>query len=338
MWCHSSEGWNPVLSDMQNRKLKNIIETCLFISLIIYADCTIADCALAAKQDNVLFSASHRVESLQTSSNGNYILSAADQLFDRGSYHEAITEYKRFIFFNPESNQISHALYNMGMAYRASHDWQNAIDSIESSILHEREKIAAERKRIVLGTTLIASGNYSLARLELVKVLEFTSSPLLRRKSIYFNGIASLYMYDWDSAMRSFNDFYSEYDDQVVKERASEIQSLLARAGNSYKSARTAQILSAIIPGAGQIYAGYWKDGINAFILNGLIIGFIANAIYRKDVRDVSIIIFLYRYYAGNIYNAREDVRKHGASMDRENARRIVELVSTDEPLNVDLR
>ena len=104
----------------------------------------------------------------------------ADQLMDMGSSDEAITEYRRFLFFNPQGEETGYALYRLGLAYRANRDWRNAIEAFESSIsAAETPKIADER-RIILGTTLIASGNQSLARLELLEVSEFSEYPLLR--------------------------------------------------------------------------------------------------------------------------------------------------------------
>ena len=88
------------------------------------------------------------------------------------------------------------------------------------------------------------------------------------------------------------------------------------------------------MPGLGQMYAGDWRDGLNALILNGLALGFISNAIHRRDYRDAALISSIsIRYYTGNIYNAEMDVRKYNKSLDRESAMRILRLVRVDEPL-----
>ncbi len=54
-------------------------------------------------------------------------LDLADWLLEQGHYDEAITEYKRFIFFNPEDEQAGYALYRMGLAHRACRGWQEAV-------------------------------------------------------------------------------------------------------------------------------------------------------------------------------------------------------------------
>ena len=261
------------------------------------------------------------------------VLTLADRLMGIGSYDEAITEYKRYIFFNPKGEDTGHALYRMGLAYRMGRNWQKAIDAFRVYILTARDSRAVDEGRIVLGTTLIASGNYSLARLELLNVSEFSKYTSLRLKSMYFEGIASLYMSDWDAVNKAFGDFYSEYAEVQMKERAKEIDSVLLKTQQSYRSVGTAKLLSSIFPGLGQIYAGDWRDGLNALALNGLAMGFLANAIYRRDYKDAVLISSIsLRYYMGNIYRAEVDVRRYNESLDRQSAMKILKLVSEDEP------
>lgn len=261
------------------------------------------------------------------------ILALADRMLELGSYDDAITEYKRFIFFNPKAKHTSYALYRMGLAYRAGHNWQEAIDAFRMSILATKDSKIADERRVILAITLIASGNYSLARLELLKVSEFDRHPSLRLRSLYFGGVASLYMSDWDAVEETFDGFYSEYDDGQMMERAKEIGRVLLKARQSYKSVRLARFLSTVFPGLGRVYAGDWRDGLNALALNGLTMGFLTNAVYRRDYKDAVLISSIsLRYYTGNIYRAEMDVRKYNESLDRRNAAKILKLVRADEP------
>lgn len=257
----------------------------------------------------------------------------ADGLLEQRHYDQAITEYKRFVFFNPEDEQISYAFYKMGLAYRAGRNWQPAIDAFKSSVRRAGHASIANERRLVLATTLIASGNYSLARLELLRVIEFSGEASLRAKARYFDGIASLYMFDWDAVERAFGDFYSESSEGRMVERVGQINPVLLEARRSYRSVGLARFLSTLLPGLGQIYAGDWRDGLNALAINGLGIGLLANAIYHEDYTDAVLISSIsMRYYMGNRYRAGVDVRKHNESMDRQNAVKILHLVGRDEP------
>lgn len=254
-------------------------------------------------------------------------LKVADGLLEQGHYDQAITEYKRFVFFNPEDEQISYAFYKMGLAYRAGRNWQPAIDAFKSSVRTANHAETADERRLVLATTLIASGNYSLARLELLRVMEFSEEASLRAKARYFDGIASLYMFDWDAVERAFGGFYSESSE------VRQINPVLLEARQSHRSVGLARFLSTLLPGLGQVYAGDWRDGLNALAINALGIGLLANAIYHKDYTDAALISSIsMRYYMGNRYRAGVDVRKHNESADRENAMKILNLVAQDEP------
>ncbi|MGQ9609638.1 MAG: tetratricopeptide repeat protein [bacterium] len=254
----------------------------------------------------------------------------AERFASKGDYYSAITEYKRYMFFNPECK--GNAYYNIGMLYRKMHEWQKAIDNLEASILYEKDKNTAEERRIKLATTLIASQNYNLARLELIKVYEHSESPINRSRALYFDGIASTYAYDWNSAIESFRKFYSE--DNLS--RIEKIDSVLKNARNSYKSKRLAQIFSVIVPGAGQIYAGDLRNGLNAFVLNGILIFLTANTINNRDYKDALLIstVLLYRYYTGNIYYASKAVEKYNNVINHRAGKEILQIVSKDEPLS----
>jgi tetratricopeptide (TPR) repeat protein len=254
-----------------------------------------------------------------------------DKFMKTGSYEAAITEYKRFLFFNPKSEYKGYANFKMGLAYRHLYKWQESIDALKTSISESPE--SAEERRIILGTTLIANGNYNLAKIELIKAYKNSVSPSIHRKSLYFQGIASVYMSHWDASAEAFNRFYAEYNEKLANNRVEEINSILTNTRNSYKSVRTARLLSTIVPGLGQIYADNWRDALNAMALNGLTMGLLANAIYRKSYRDSIIMFFIaMRYYTGNRYKAEVDVREYNKSLDRETAERIIDLVRLDEP------
>lgn len=252
----------------------------------------------------------------------------AERLSREGKYYSAITEYKRYMFFNPENK--SYALYKIGILYRKMHEWQKAIDNLSESISYEKDKKIAEERRIILGTTLIASGNYNLARLEFIKVYEYSEFNMNRLRALYFDGIAGIYAYDWDSANESFRRYYSEYDPSKIQK----IESMLNDVKNSYKSKKLAQVFSTIIPGTGQIYAGDLRNGVNAFVLNGILMYLIANSINEKDYKSALLIssVLLYRYYTGNIYHAGEAVRKYNNGINRKVGKEILQIVSKDEP------
>lgn len=254
--------------------------------------------------------------------------SIADDLTNQKRYDEAITEYKRFIFFNLEDPRIAEAHYKIGMSYRAEGELHQAIAEFDKSIALTKDPNLADQRRLTLATTLIASQNYNLARLELAKILNSTKDESLLRKTLYFSGIEAIYMRDWESVEAYFGRYY--LDD----EKADKLNSIIRTTRQSYKSPTTAKLLSAFIPGAGQIYSGYWRDGLNAFVLNGAIIGGVAYNVYKKDYSNAIIVAYLLllRYYNGNIYHAGKDAEKHNQELDNNAAIELLRTVSANEP------
>lgn len=259
------------------------------------------------------------------------LISSADSFFAQGKYNEAITEYKRFIFFNANSDEADSVFFKIGLAYRKIRNWHYALDAIENSVNMAKSPAIADERRLSLATTLIASKDYNFAKLELINLIDSTKSEQTLMKALYFSGVASVYNNDWDSTSKYFGDFYNKSNSE---NRLIELNSILPKTKRSYKSPRIAKILSVFLPGSGQIYSGNWRDGLNAFLLNGLLIGSNINAIYKKDY-DNAILIFALltsRYYMGNIYHAEKDAEKYNETLDRNTADKILNLISSDEP------
>ena len=126
----------------------------------------------------------------------------------------------------------------MGLAYRAMRNWHQAIDAIEMSITMTDDPQVAEERSFYLATTMLASRDYSLAKLELIKLIDSTRSNQIRKKALYFSGIASIYNFDWNATEKYFGDFYHGSD---MENRSKGLKSILSETRNSYKSPRTAK-------------------------------------------------------------------------------------------------
>jgi tetratricopeptide (TPR) repeat protein len=255
--------------------------------------------------------------------------SIADELAREKRYDESITEYKRFIFFNQENPYIAEAHYKMGMSYRAEGNLHQAIAEFDKSIELTKDPNLADQRRLTLATTLIASQNFNLAKLELQKIIDSTRDKSLMRKALYFSGVEAIYQRDWKSTEEYFGGYYLDDKKQIEK-----LISIIKKTRQSYKSPTTAKLLSAFFPGAGQIYSGYWKDGLNAFVLNGAIIGGVAYNVYKKDYGNALMVAYLLlvRYYNGNIFRAGKDAEKHNQVLDNKTAIGLLKIVSNDEP------
>ena len=184
----------------------------------------------------------------------------------------------------------------------------------------------AER-RIELAVTLIAGGAYDLALVELIKVNMQSQSARLHQRARFLRGIAYLYQFKWEQARSVFQTYFDEIPG--ASRTAAEIDALfLAALNESQKSERTARLLSTFLPGLGQTYAGDWKNGLNALLLNGVLGYITVDAAIERDYDDalLSFLFLFYRYYAGNRYRAAEAAQ---AFNDRENRQHVEKILQT---------
>ena len=247
----------------------------------------------------------------------NPLLSLGAHLFSLGNYDAAITEYKRFLFFHPDDVRVAETYHNIGRAYRAQGQWAAAIAAMRAAMLHAIDNETKSTYQLNLAVTLIASQNYELAQLELIKVTLRSPSPGLLRRAQFLKGVAYLYQFRWEEAQEVLQNYTD--DDELNALFDSTIRT-------PRKSVKVAKILSAIVPGAGQVYAGDWLDGLNALVLNGALGFFTVNTAldgYYVDAVLLGTTIFL-RYYQGNFYHAGKVAEDFNDQLSRQAASRIL--------------
>ena len=253
-------------------------------------------------------------------------LNLANHFFEIGSYENAITEYKRFIYFNPNDETISETFYKIGLAYRSQSNWKEALDAFRKSCANALNDSIRDERRITIGTTLIAKGNYSSAEFELLKISLFSKYTEVKKKAVFFLGVCYIYSFKWDEAEKSFTQYFLD----STLNHFSKIDSLLAQAKNfKYKSPNLAKWLSTFLPGSGQIYAGNWLNGINALIVNGLTTYLLFDALVDKRYEDVLItnITLFERYYKGNRYNTKKMIELRNKKTRQAYAQKVLEYL-----------
>ncbi|MBI1928870.1 tetratricopeptide repeat protein [Candidatus Poribacteria bacterium] len=263
-------------------------------------------------------------------------LDLGDYLFALRNYDEAITEYKRFIFFHPDDPRASDAFCKIGLAYQSEQRWTEAIDALETAIQQTGDATLKTERRIDLAVTMIASGQYDLALIELLKVstqngrvrLLPNPSDRLRQRALFLQGFAYLCRFNWESARQAFKTYFDANPE--LQHKAKTIDALFEGALHCpQKSVTVAKVLSTILPGAGQAYVGEWKNGLNALALNGLL-GFASvNAALDKHYQDATFLTFFLfrRYYLGNRYRAGEAAKEFNERSDRQHAAKILDTL-----------
>lgn len=257
-------------------------------------------------------------------------LNFAERFFDAANYESAITEYKRFIFFNPQSDSTNYAYYKIALAYRNQGKWNESIDALHQAVQTAPNDSIRNEREIALAIVLIASRDYSGAEFQLLKIESFSPFISLKRRASFFRGIANIYSFKWQDARNAFQNYYKDDTSAGLFNVYLRIDSLLFVAQHvKYKSPKLANILSTILPGSGQIYIGDWRNGINALTVNGVVGYFLVNSLIRGNYQDalISYIPLLQRYYLGNRFHAERLAVEYNDQLNRQYLKHILEFI-----------
>lgn len=237
-------------------------------------------------------------------------LALADHYVKLKNYDAAITEYKRFLFFQPDDDRVPEIYHRIGIVQRNLGLLREAIDSIRQAVIRTPDKEQKSEYQIDLAVTLIVNKDYDLARLELIKVFIRNPSETLHNRTLLLQGVTYTYQFRWEEAQEILKN-YSQ--DEKLDELFQKTDNL------PYKSKLVAKILSGILPGSGQIYAGNWKSGLNALVLNSAFGYVTVDSILDQNYVDAIMwTYFIFqRYYQGNLYRAGRAVDEYNDEVNR---------------------
>jgi len=244
-------------------------------------------------------------------------MNLADHFFKDGDYYRAITEYKRFLFFFPQSFRTEEALWKIAKAYFHGKKWDETLTACDDLIKKFPHSSWKTEALFLKGLALAEKKEYSQARYFFQKVQEY--SPALPISDEAQLQIALTYLKEekWKEAADEFRKINKnsrlyprgEYLAQGL-DRIHEIPQ---------KSPAAAGILAAILPGAGHLYCERYRDASIAFLLNGIFIWGMVEAFEDKNYALGGILTFFeLGWYSGNIYSAVSSAHKYNRKKKQE--------------------
>lgn len=232
----------------------------------------------------------------------------ADFLYDNGMYDDAIGEYERFLFGNPHSRTSDYALFQKAQCYFHQNLFAEARGALNELNYNTADIEVAFNARLIIGLSFVATNDLSRARFELHELSRHSSEDkqgLIK----YFFGWLDLIEGDFASATANFSFTFRDSITPIHFQRSAYEIHRWFNAENPNipeKSPEFAALMSGIIPGSGQVYAGDILDGFNSLVLNAAF-GYlsISSFIDAKFVKGAYILYFVWkRYYLGGIRNA----------------------------------
>lgn len=245
------------------------------------------------------------------------LISFADHLFDQGDYYRAITEYERVIFFYPNHDLAKTSRYQIALSYLKGNRVTEAITRFRKLADDYPAEETGKRSLFMIGEAYAQKSDYQQAIDVFERFLNtYAHDPKTDEARIRI-GWSYLRQGNWEQASEEFGRIPPGSPLHAQAEG-------LAEESKSYphipaKSPYLAGGLSAVAPGAGQLYLGRPRDATISFLLNGLFIWGTVEAFRNdNDVTGAILLFFESGWYLGNVYNAINGAHKYNRDARRE--------------------
>jgi len=249
-------------------------------------------------------------------------LDFARHLSKEGDYYRAVTEAKRFIFLNPRDPRIHEAWLLIGRAYIEGGQFQEARGAFGPVVAQRERPDLALEAMMDLGRCLEHLDPRGDAIAYYRGLIREPSLPPERASDIRNQAryrLGWLYLEDgrWEEARQAFEEVEA---DHRLKSSARELADRAPQGGDlPRKSPAAAGLMSALLPGSGQVYVGRPTDAALAFGLNAL---FLWGAAEAYDDENWAVFTLLgameIGWYGGNIYNAVNGAHAYNQKLDQD--------------------
>lgn len=233
----------------------------------------------------------------------------AQELFNKEAYSPAIAEFQRFIHFFPDDFRIPAAISYMGKSHFNNGRYDEAIKTFQNLINRYDGNKKALPAFFDISECYLRLQQPQQALISLQNLIKVSDDLKLTDKAYYRMGWISVEIGSRQDAVNAFEMITPQFRKEKTVNKLTE--TLKTDKKNLFKNPQLAGVLS-IIPGAGQLYCGRYKDALSAIIVNG---GLIWAAVESFDnelyALGTTISIFGFGFYTGNIYGAITSAHKY---------------------------
>jgi tetratricopeptide (TPR) repeat protein len=226
----------------------------------------------------------------------------ADRLYKQGALYDAVTEYERLLCFDTSKTYAFDANKNIADCYRRGAQLKNAIRYTGASLLFAKSKEDIHTQRIELVKLHILNRTYSSAFNILEEVERDSSIGIGKQEADYWRGWIYMFQDKWVLAAKSFANV----------DGAQDLCRFCLQTDDKQFSVKTIKVLSAIIPGSGQMITGHIWNGLLSLGWNVLWGYLTVDAALAERAGDAFLIgdLLWLRFYTGNIQNAEKFARE----------------------------
>jgi TM2 domain-containing membrane protein YozV len=220
----------------------------------------------------------------------------AKTFYDDEKYFDAVTEFKRLLFFD-DTNKFSYETNKLiGLSYKKGAKFSDAVYhfTLAEKYAENNEELFETRIEIIKINILRRSTGRAFALLD---SLQNDKSFINKKDEIkYWRGWAYIFSDDWENASFMFNSISPNHELKVFADSINA----------EFFDVTLSKVLSIFLPGAGQFYTGEYASGLISLGWN-MLWGYLTVSAFIDDrIFDGFMIgsLLWWRFYTGNLYNA----------------------------------
>ena len=256
------------------------------------------------------------------------LLRYADYHYQRGNYSLAAKEYQRIIFFG--RNVYNYHIFNrLADIYYKNRNYKKAVAFYSHALNNTANDSLKKRHIFQKADCYILLNKYQYALAELLSFNDSILKSIEIRHKEFLMGMAYYGLEDFQKSKQYFlNALHENNAEGHVR-----IEEIFSKRKFLHRpNPKLALILSLILPGMGQYYAGDIKNGVNSFILlSGIVYLGISIAVKYKFIDAViSVFPWYQRYFQGGYTKAEKIALRKRQAKRSERFNEILLIVQQD--------
>jgi hypothetical protein len=238
------------------------------------------------------------------SQNLEYVIKFADSQYEQRNFAIATIEYQRALFFNNKDSLNEYLFKQVANCFFFQQDYLNAALYYDYSYSTSKSDSLKYELIFKKSACYILSLKFKYAMNELVNLNDSLPSYFEKKRN-YYLGICYFGLEDFSKAE---NYFINAIDQKDISNKKLIQELFRNKKDYMLPKPETAQLLSIILPGLGQLYAGDIKNALNSFLLIDAFIVLALSVSVNYTIFETFIAVFPWfqRYYQGGYQKAKQ--------------------------------
>lgn len=229
----------------------------------------------------------------------------ANELFSKKDYDGASITYRRVIYFDKTDIYRKDCYKNIADCLYETKQYEEAADYYELAFFQQKSDSAKAEVIFRKMSCYLIQNNFEYAEIELLNLPSNLNAEQSKRKTFY-TAVLNFSVEKYDLAKAQF---LSLVDSTNIESRRKVEQLFTKNEKINRLNPKAARIMSMIVPGLGQFYAGDIKNGTNSIILTvGIATWGIVSAVKSTSPFDILVTAapWFQRYYMGGYKKAEQ--------------------------------